>query len=226
MGPSVRPERPASPIGRAPRPRVLRRAAGSRVRRTTGLRLKTGPFRLWRAFCVVAFVISLFAARLVQLQGIDENDYAAIAAAKGAKTITLEAPRAPIYDRNGEALAQHRRRVQAGRRPDRRAPGRDQDRSDPAQPARVDYIDAVTKLRKTSTRYVELARHVKPELAASVVREIQHRGYPACTPPRTSALHERAEAFVMPNPWDVGSARILRPRWVPWIGTSKIPSGS
>ena len=55
---------------------------------------------------VVAFVLSLFAARLIQLQGIDENDYAAIAVAKGAKTITLEAPRAPIYDRNGVALAQ------------------------------------------------------------------------------------------------------------------------
>jgi cell division protein FtsI (penicillin-binding protein 3) len=126
----------------------------------------------------VAFVISLFAARLVQLQGIDENDYAAIAAAKGAKTITLEAPRASIYDRNGEALAQT---VDASKIV--------ADPTDAYQDATkiavilhqrldVDYIDAVTKLRKTSTRYVELARHVKPELAASVVKEIQQRGYP------------------------------------------------
>jgi cell division protein FtsI (penicillin-binding protein 3) len=149
-----------------------------RVRRTKGLRLKTGPFRLWSAFCVVAFVISLFAARLVQLQGIDENDYAAIAAAKGAKTITLEAPRAPIYDRNGVELAQT---VDASKLV--------ADPTDAHQDATkiavilhrrlgVDYIDAVSKLRKTSTRYVELARHVKPELAAAVVRQIQHRGYP------------------------------------------------
>ncbi|MGI8887614.1 MAG: hypothetical protein ACR2GB_01365, partial [Nocardioidaceae bacterium] len=61
--------------------------------------------RLWSALGVVAFVLSLFAARLIQLQGIDENDYAMMAAQKGAKTITLEAPRAPIYDRTGKTLA-------------------------------------------------------------------------------------------------------------------------
>nr|MBA3234140.1 hypothetical protein [Propionibacteriales bacterium] len=44
--------------------------------------LATGPFRLWSSFCVVAFVLSLFAARLIQLQGIDQNDYAAMAADK------------------------------------------------------------------------------------------------------------------------------------------------
>ena len=50
----------------------------------------------------------------------------------------------------------------------------------------VDYIDAVAKLRKTSTRYVELARHVKPELAAAVVRrDPEARLSRACTPPRT-----------------------------------------
>ncbi len=165
--------KPRSPARRVPAPR-----SRPRVRRTRGLRLKTGPFRLWSAFCVVAFVISLFAARLIQLQGIDENDYAAIAAAKGAKTITLEAPRAPIYDRNGEALA---RTVDASKIV--------ADPTDAHHDATkiavilhnrlgVDYIDAVSKLRKTSTRYVELARHVKPELAAAVVREIQKRGYP------------------------------------------------
>ncbi len=127
---------------------------------------------------MVAFVISLFAARLVQLQGIDENDYAAMAAAKGAKTITLEAPRAPIFDRNGVELAQT---VDASKLV--------ADPTDAYGDATkiavilhrrlgVDYIEAVTKLRKTSTRYVELARHVKPELAAAVVKQIQRRGYP------------------------------------------------
>ncbi len=54
----------------------------------------------------MAFVMSLFAARLIQLQGIDENDYAQLAMQTGAKTVALQAPRAPIYDRNGIALAQ------------------------------------------------------------------------------------------------------------------------
>ncbi len=142
------------------------------------MRLTTGPFRLWSAFCVVAFVLSLFAARLIQLQGIDENDYAAMAASKGAKTVTIEAPRAPIYDRNGVALAQT---IDASKLVADPTDAHD----DAAQIAVVlhqqlglDYIDALAKLRKTSTRYVELARHVKPELAAAVVRQIQKAGYP------------------------------------------------
>ncbi len=127
---------------------------------------------------MVAFVISLFAARLVQLQGIDENDYAAMAAAKGAKTIALEAPRAPIYDRNGVALAQT---VDASKLvADPTDAHRDATKIAVILHRRlgVDYIDAVAKLRKTSTRYVELARHVKPELAAAVVSQIQRRGFP------------------------------------------------
>ena len=76
----------------------------------------------------VAFVLSLFAARLVQLQGIDENDYAAMAVSKGAKTVTLEAPRAGIYDRDGVVLAAEHRGGQADRRPDAHQQVRDPDR--------------------------------------------------------------------------------------------------
>ena len=141
----------------------------SAQRRRRTLPLATGPFRLWSAFCVVAFVLSLFAARLVQLQGIDENDYAALAAAKGAKTITIEAPRAPIYDRNGVALAETIESAKLVADPTytrRYAPSiaallHDQ--------LGVDYIDTVGQLRKADTRYVELVRHIQPERAASVV---------------------------------------------------------
>ena len=161
--------------GARPAPR-LRRPPRRRPRRR--LQLKTGPFRLWSAFCVVAFVISLFAARLVQLQGIDENDYAAMAAAKGAKTITLEAPRAPIYDRNGVALAQTLDASKIVADPTQAHDYATQIAVVLHHRLGVDYIDAVTKLRKTSTRYVELARHVKPELASSVVSLLQDRGLP------------------------------------------------
>lgn len=142
---------------------------GRSARRPRTLRLATGPFRLWSAFCAVAFVLSLFAARLIQLQGVDENDYAAMAVAKGAKTITIEAPRAPIYDRNGVALAET---IVAAKLV-----------ADPTYTRRyatriatvlhdqvgADYFDTVALLRKPDTRYVELARHVQPERAASVV---------------------------------------------------------
>lgn len=166
--------RPSAVVGaKRQRPQVAHGATavssqGRRNRRRT-LRLATGTFRLWSAFCVVAFVLSLFAARLIQLQGIDENDYAAMAVAKGAKTITIDAPRAPIYDRNGVALAET---VAAAKLV-----------ADPTYTRRyatkiatllhdqigTDYIETVALLRKPNTRYVELARHVQPERAAAVV---------------------------------------------------------
>jgi len=133
---------------------------------------------LWSSFCVVAFVLSLFAARLIQLQGIDQNDYAAMAVDKGAKTVTIEAPRASIYDRNGVALAETVAASKIVADPT--------DASDYATDIAVilhnrlgvDYIETVSLLRKTSTRYVELARHVKPELASAVVSQLQQAGYP------------------------------------------------
>ncbi len=147
-------------------------------RRRRTLTFSTGPFRLWSSFCVVAFVLSLFAVRLIQLQGIDENDYAAMAATKGATTVTIEAPRAPIYDRNGVALAQAVAAAKIVADPT--------DASDYATDIAVvlherlgaDYIETVALLRKTSTRYVELARHVKPDLATSVISQLRDAGYP------------------------------------------------
>lgn len=127
---------------------------------------------------VVAFVLSVFAARLVQLQGVDASDYAKLAAEKGAETITLEAPRASILDRNGVALAET---IDAS-----------MITADPTMTAKdataiaallhdklgVDYLDTVEKLRKEGTRYVEVARHVAPEVAQQTVSELADAKYP------------------------------------------------
>ncbi len=51
------------------------------------------------------FVLSLFGARLVQLQGLDAPTYAAAAEAGRLRTLTLPAARGSITDRNGVALA-------------------------------------------------------------------------------------------------------------------------
>lgn len=150
-----------------PRPSGSSRSVRSNRQRQ--LRLASGPFRLWSAFCVVAFVLSLFAARLVQLQGIDENDYAAMAMAQGATTITLEAPRAPIYDRNGVALAETVDSAKLVADPTYTKPYATQIATYLHQRLGLDYLSTIDLLRKPDTRYVELARQVKPERAKAVV---------------------------------------------------------
>lgn len=142
------------------------------------MRLATGPFRLWSSFCVVAFVLSLFAARLVQLQGIDDNDYAALSAREGARTVTIEAPRAEIFDRNMVALAET---VDASKI----VADPTDAHGDATEIATIlhrrlgaDYIETVALLRKTDTRYVELVGPVEPEKAAAVVEFLQKSNHP------------------------------------------------
>ena len=71
----------------------------------TRRRRGSATIRLRLGFIVIAMVLSLFGARLVQLQGIDPKSYAAMAAAEGLVRVTLPAERGDILDRNGEPLA-------------------------------------------------------------------------------------------------------------------------
>ena len=70
-----------------------------------GSRRGSPQVRLRAGFVVIAMVLSEFGARLVQLQGVDPNSYAAMAAAEGLVEVDLPAERGDILDRNGEALA-------------------------------------------------------------------------------------------------------------------------
>ncbi len=139
--------------------------------------LATGPFRLWSAFCIVAFVLSLFAARLVQLQGIDGNDYAALAFEKNAATVTLEAPRASVYDRDGAVLAESADSSKLVADPTYTTPNATRIATALHRRLGVDYIGSLSLLRKPDTRYVELARHLAPGRAAAVVRSFNARGW-------------------------------------------------
>jgi cell division protein FtsI (penicillin-binding protein 3) len=69
------------------------------------LRLADGSARLRGAIVLLAVVLSLFGARLVQLQGLDATTYAAEAEQGRLRTMTLPAVRGTITDRNGVALA-------------------------------------------------------------------------------------------------------------------------
>lgn len=154
------------------------------------MKLATGPFRLWSGFCVVAFILSLFAARLIQLQGIDQNDYAAMAAQKGARTIAIEAPRAAIYDRSMQALAETVDAAKIVADPTFASDDAPQIAVILHRELGVDYIDTVELLRKTSTRYVELARHVQPERAETVVDLLRAKKYPG-----VSTLEDTARVY-------------------------------
>lgn len=69
------------------------------------MRLGDGHRRLQAVTALLAVVLSLFAARLVQIQGLEASAYAAEAEAGRLRTVVLPAVRGTITDRNGVALA-------------------------------------------------------------------------------------------------------------------------
>ena len=86
--------------------RAARRPAASAAAVPTGRMRRGSPaFRLRVGFVFIVMILSLFAARLVQLQGVDPGQYAQMAAAEGKISVVLPAERGDIVDRNGEPLA-------------------------------------------------------------------------------------------------------------------------
>ncbi|HTE73192.1 MAG TPA: penicillin-binding protein 2 [Actinomycetes bacterium] len=184
------PARPRTPHGSQPRPRPVRPAPGARTggrpagRRPAGhrppprqprvLRLGDGQRRLRAAVVLLLFVLSLFAARLVQLQGLDATTYAAEAEQGRLRTVSLPAVRGTITDRNGVALATTVDAVNITA---------DQDiiarYSDPAATARVlapvlDMDASVLQERLTGeAKFVYVAKKVAPKTWREV-RELDH----------------------------------------------------
>ena len=124
---ALRPEIPVRPT------RPLARAGRSRPRGS----LRGSPlFRLRFGFLVIAMVLSVFGARLVQLQGVDPKAYAAMAAAEGMVEVELPADARRHPGPQRRAAGRLGRRDDGGRRPahDRRPGARA--REVPGQPAR------------------------------------------------------------------------------------------
>jgi cell division protein FtsI (penicillin-binding protein 3) len=96
----------AAPRKRPPqnrRPPVPRKPKPKRPPRT--LKLGRPALRLRVTFGVMAFVLSLFAGRLILLQGVDPNSYALAATKENTKPFVLHASRGDIVDRNGVPLS-------------------------------------------------------------------------------------------------------------------------
>jgi len=137
-------------------------AAGGSARRRGGTdrrrhRLQT---RVRVALLLVGFVLSMFAARLVQLQGVDAAAYASMAQAESTRTVTLHAARGQILDRDGAELATSVDAVALAADPTQTS---DQAPEIAAVLTRVlglDYFATVEALRTPDTRFAYLARQV------------------------------------------------------------------
>lgn len=133
--------------------------------------------RLGWAFVLIAIVLSVFAARLVQLQGLDPEQYATMAANEGSETIVLPATRGDILDRNGEPLAASARGLMVVADPSltvSRAPSLAKFLS---QRLGVDYFTSLRRLRTADSKFQYIARQVPASLATDVVREAEKKGY-------------------------------------------------
>ncbi len=173
-------------------------------------------------FLLIAMVLSVFAARLVQLQGVDPKAYAQMAAQEGSEEVALPATRGEILDRNGEALAESvdGRMVVA----------------DPAVTAKVapelatflsdrlgvDYFETLERLRVEGSRFQYVARQVPASRAEKVVADAAERFRDDKGRPFAGLFTERDPLRIYPNrdvaanlvgflgtPRDDGSAQAL-----------------
>ncbi|MCW2793257.1 MAG: peptidoglycan synthetase FtsI [Nocardioides sp.] len=160
--------RPTRPLQRAGRP-ASRRPRGS-LRGAPHLRLRFG-------FIVIAMVLSVFGARLVQLQGIDPKSYAAMAAAEGMVQVVLPAERGDILDRNGEPMADSVDGLMVVADPYMtrdRAPELAKFLSSRLD---VDYFDTLERLRTKDSRFEYIARRVPSTKATDVLNAAKAAGY-------------------------------------------------
>ncbi|TIC80974.1 penicillin-binding protein 2 [Nocardioides sp. GY 10127] len=141
--------------------------------------------RLRWGFLVIAIVLSVFGARLVQLQAVDPDDLATMAADEGLVTVSLPAERGDILDRNGEPLAESADGLMIVADPvlvNTDEDGNEADRA-PAlarflsRRLDIDYFTTLKRLRRTDTRFQYIAREVPEAKATAVVDKAEALGF-------------------------------------------------
>ncbi|MBO0842294.1 MAG: penicillin-binding protein 2 [Nocardioides sp.] len=114
-------------------------------------------------------VLSVFGARLVQLQGFDPHSYAAAAAAENVVNVVLPASRGDILDRDGNALADSADGLMVLADPSQTSADAPAIAAYLAKTLKVDYASTLTKLRKQGSRFQYIARRVPATQATAAV---------------------------------------------------------
>ena len=143
----------------------------------SAVRRGSPQLRLRVGFLAIAIVLSVFAARLVQLQAVDPGSYAEMAAAEGSVTVTLPSARGEILDRDGQPLAETVDGLMVIADPaltSKKAPAIARFL---AKRLHVDYIKTLDRLRVEGSRYQYVARQVPASLASDVVNDAEQKGF-------------------------------------------------
>jgi cell division protein FtsI (penicillin-binding protein 3) len=140
------------------------------VRGATLLRLRIG-------FLLIAMVVSVFAARLFELQGVDAKAYVAKARAEGVVTVGLPADRGTITDRNGVPLAESVDGLMVVADPTLTSKHASQIATVLARRLGLDYFDLLQRLRKPDTHFQYIARRVPATRARNVVAAVEKHGW-------------------------------------------------
>jgi cell division protein FtsI (penicillin-binding protein 3) len=122
-------------------------------------------------------IMSVFAARLFELQGIDAKVYVAKARAEGVVTVALPADRGTITDRNGVPLAESDSGLMLVADPTLTTKHASALATIIARRLHVDYFDVLGKLQKPDTHFQYIARRVPAAAAQKVMARADALGY-------------------------------------------------
>jgi cell division protein FtsI (penicillin-binding protein 3) len=133
--------------------------------------------RLRFGFVAIAMVVSIFGARLVQLQALDPHAYAAAAAQEGLVEAVLPARRGAILDRNGQPLATSVDGLMVVADPAMTRDKAPELAKFLANRLDIDYFDTREALSRDDTRFAYIARRVPATLADETVTKATELGF-------------------------------------------------
>lgn len=140
------------------------------ARRTQSQR---SQWRLRVTMLVIIFIVTVFGTRLMQLQGLDPQAYAAKAAASGVVSVPLPAKRGQILDRTGKALADSIDGRMLIADPLATKPYAGAIAGVLSKELGLDYFDVLARLSKPNSRYQYLARRVPSTQADAAIAAVK-----------------------------------------------------